>query len=60
MSKPKRKQRSVSLPEWVMKVAEDYIKENENELKHHNVDNPTALIRYLILQADLKDKRKHE
>lgn len=56
---PVRSQKSISLPDWVIDEAETYLESHRDELKAVNVTNVTALVRYLILQANARNQ-KHE
>ena len=47
---PAEGQRSVTLPEWVYQIAEDYYKEHKDELRTQDITTVTGLIRYWILQ----------
>ena len=47
---PKEGQKSVTIPEWVWKEAEDFYEANKDELKYRNITSTTGWIVSLILK----------
>jgi len=56
---PAEGQKSVTIPEWVWKEAEDYYEANKDELKYNKISSTTGWIVSLILKK-LGDETRPE